>query len=137
MTLNWPFIKELAIGFFMIICASVIVNLAIIAIDERKAKTPKEETIEPIEDLEIVKTDNGFGVRIVRGKITKSPIYMFTQECDTTPVYVSCTSPTTGYIEYYSNRKEKAFRKTIVVPFKIYGDTIVYDLELEKESNEK
>lgn len=118
-------LKELTIAFVFIFLASLACHWAIVVVDERKQKNMSIEKTEDIEDLEVVKNENGIGVRIVRGKIVKSPIYMFDTKCDTSPIYVRCTSANTGYIEYDAKK----------VPFFITGNTITYDLE--KETNEK
>jgi len=128
-------LKELTIAFIFIFLASLACHWAIVVVDERKKASMNSETVENIEDIEVVKNENGIGVRIVRGKITKAPIHMFTCDADTTPIYVRCTSPDTGYIEYKLNRNEKAFKESVKVPFKVIGNTIVYDLE--EEANEK
>lgn len=128
-------LKELTIAFIFIFLASLACHWAIVVVDERKQKNMGVEKTEDIEDLEIVKNENGIGIRIVRGKITKSPVYMFSCDPNDTYPVVICTSPTTGYIEYRSNRNEKAFKESVKVPFKITGNNIIYDLE--EETNEK
>jgi hypothetical protein len=45
MKLNKAFIKELSIGAFMILCASLIAHYAIATIDERKGNILKQDKI--------------------------------------------------------------------------------------------
>lgn len=82
----------------------------------------------PIERIETVQKDGYNALKIVRGKEHHTPAFIFEHGTLESEIFVRCTSPTSGYVDYKKDGETKRQH------FIIAGNTIVF---VEKPREEK